>query len=117
MRERTKSNKKLLIGLSAGFVMLMLTASAGLYMADRPDVRVETRNVPSGPDYSLEEVGTDELNVPISQVENRLVEDMIVEANVSELNLNPNNNEVPEPATLAVLAAGGVMMLRRRRRK
>jgi hypothetical protein len=111
MSKRIKKNRLAVVSLA--FVAVMLTLSAGLYMADTPEMEVETLRIETGPGYSLD-IETDQndgLLIPISHNDVEMIDGMIDGVVPAE------GTEVPEPATMAILLVGGVAIASKRRRR
>jgi hypothetical protein len=116
---RTKKNTTL-ITVTAGFVGLMMLASAGLYLAgDGDSIRVESRSIQSDPGYTLDEgdLSVEDHFDPLSKADwdADLIDDYELADSVDLDRLQ--GNEVPEPATLGLLSMGGLAMLKRRRNR
>ena len=111
MSKRIKKNRLAVVSLA--FVAVMLTLSAGLYMAQTPEMEVETLRLEAGPEYSLDtEVNQDDASmIPISHNDVEVIDGMIDGVIPAE------GTEVPEPATMALLGLGGLLMARNRRRR
>ena len=118
--KRTKTQKKqnLLLVVSLVAVGLLVAASFALMMASDDSIAVNTRNIDSQNSFTLEEGNTgmgDDLLKPVSMLDDQLGLDAIEEMDYDKL-FAQTTEEVPEPATMSLLALGGAAMLRRRRR-
>ncbi|NBB94737.1 MAG: PEP-CTERM sorting domain-containing protein [Planctomycetes bacterium] len=110
-----KKKRNLLLAVSAGFVGLMVLISIGLYLAGGDNApRVESQSVPEGPTYDLSEYGDLSIADPEGVDLRELDPEFTNNFNVGEFDAN---QQVPEPASISLLAAGGLGILARRRRK
>ena len=118
--KRTKTQKKqnLLLVVSLVAVGLFIAASFALMMAEGDSIAVNTHSIESQNSFTLEEGNTgmaDDLLKPVSMLDDQLGLDAIEEMDYDKL-FAQTTEEVPEPATMSLLALGGAAMLRRRRR-